>query len=98
MAASPRSAIPRNKEENMSTTVTREQIEQRVFTALEEFGAEPDQINADAEFEAMDVDSLDLVELAQIVEDEYGVQLKGEDMEGIKTVRQAVDLVMSKLG
>jgi acyl carrier protein len=87
-----------NKEETMSTTVTREEIEQRVFTALEEFGAEPDQINADAEFEAMDVDSLDLVELAQIVEDEYGVQLKGEDMEGIKTVRQAVDLVMSKLG
>jgi acyl carrier protein len=82
----------------MSTTVTREEIEQRVFQALEEFGAEPDQINADAEFEAMDVDSLDLVELAQIVEDEYGVQLKGEDMEGVKTVRQAVDLVMSKLG
>jgi hypothetical protein len=26
------------------------------------------------------------------------VQLKGEDMEGVKTVRQAVDLVMSKLG
>jgi acyl carrier protein len=82
----------------MSTTVTREQIEQRVFQALEEFGAEPDQINPDAEFESMDVDSLDLVELAQIVEDDYGVQLKGEDMEGIKTVRQAVDLVMSKLG
>jgi acyl carrier protein len=82
----------------MSTTVTREEIEQRVFQALEEFGAEADQINADAEFEAMDVDSLDLVELAQIVEDEYGVQLKGEDMEGVKTVRQAVDLVMSKLG
>jgi hypothetical protein len=40
----------------------------------------------------------DLVELAQIVEDEYGVQLKGEDMEGVKTVRQSVDLVMSKLG
>ena len=82
----------------MSTTVTREEIEGRVFQALEEFGAEPDQINPDAEFEGMDVDSLDLVELAQIVEDEYGVQLKGEDMEGVKTVRQAVDLVMSKLG
>jgi acyl carrier protein len=82
----------------MSTTVTREQIEQRVYKALEEFGAEPDQISPDAEFESMDVDSLDLVELAQIVEDEYGVQLKGEDMEGIKTVRQAVDLVMSKAG
>ena len=82
----------------MSTTATREQIEERVTKALVEFGAEPDQIAPDAEFEALDIDSLDLVELAQIVEDEYGVQLKGEDMEGIKTVRQAVDLVASKLG
>ena len=82
----------------MSTTATREQIEERMVKALAEFGAEPDEITPDAEFEALDVDSLDLVELAQIVEDEYGVQLKGEDMEGVKTVRQAVDLVMSKLG
>ena len=82
----------------MAATATREEIEGRVFQALEEFGAEPDQIGHDSEFEAMDVDSLDLVELAQIVEDDYGVQLKGEDMEGVKTVRQAVDLVMSKLG
>jgi acyl carrier protein len=81
----------------VSTTATREQIEQRVFKALEEFGAEPDQIGPDADFESMDVDSLDLVELAQVVEDEYGVQLKGEDMEGIRTVREAVDLVVSKL-
>jgi acyl carrier protein len=81
----------------MSTTVTREELEQRVFTALEEFGAEPDQIGPDADFESLDVDSLDIVELAQIVEDEYGVKLETEDLEGVKTVRQAVDLVMSKL-
>jgi len=81
----------------MSTTATRQEIEQRVHKALEEFGADPDQITNDAEFEALDVDSLDLVELAQIVEEEYGVQLKGEDMEGVKTVGQAVDLVTSKL-
>ena len=82
----------------MAATATREEIEGRVFEALQEFGAEPDAINPDSTFESMDIDSLDLVELAQIVEDEYGVQLKGEDMEGIKTVRQAVDLVASKLG
>ncbi len=81
----------------MSTTVTKEQIEERVTAALVEFGAEPDQIAPGAEFEALDVDSLDLVELAQIVEDDYGVQLKGEDMEGVKTVGQAVDLVLAKL-
>jgi acyl carrier protein len=80
----------------MSTTISKEQIEERVFKALEEFGAEPDQINRDAEFEALDVDSLDLVELAQIVEDDYGVQLKGEDMENLKTVGEAVDLVVAK--
>src|SRR5918999_749978 len=43
-----------NEGGQMSTTVTREEIEQRVFQALEEFGAEPDQISADAEFEAME--------------------------------------------
>jgi len=81
----------------MSTTVTREQLEQRVFDALEEFGAESDRIGPDAEFESLDVDSLDLVELAQILEDEYGVKMGAEDLEKIKTVRQAVDLVMSRL-
>ena len=83
----------------MSTTeVSKEQIEERVYKALEEFGAEPDQINRDAQFEALDVDSLDLVELAQIVEDDYGVQIKGEEMENIKTVGEAVDLVAAKAG
>ena len=82
----------------MAATATREEIEGRVFEALEEFGAEPGEINPDATFDSLDVDSLDLVELAQIVEDEYAVQLKGEDMEGVATVRQAVDLVVSKLG
>jgi acyl carrier protein len=82
----------------MSPTVTKEQIEERVTKALEEFGADPAEINRDAEFEALDVDSLDLVELAQIVEDEYGVTLKGEDMEGLKTVGQAVDLVAERAG
>ena len=80
----------------MSTTVTREEIEQRVFQALEEFGAEPDQISADAEFEALDIDSLDLVELAQIVEDEYGVELKEEDMKDLRSVGQAIDLIAQR--
>jgi acyl carrier protein len=81
----------------MSTTVTKEQVEERIREALIEFGAEPEKIDRDAEFEALDVDSLDLVELAQISEDEWGVQIKGEDMEGIKTVGQAVDLVAGRM-
>ncbi len=81
----------------MSTTMTRKQIEQRVLDALAEFGADPGKVTREAEFEALDVDSLDLVELAQIVEDEYGVKLEGKDMEGLRTVGQAIDLVVSRL-
>ncbi len=81
----------------MAETVTREAVQERVYAALEEFGADPAQITLDAEFEAIDIDSLDIVELAQVVEDEYGVELKGEDVEEIKTVGQAVDLVVSRL-
>ena len=80
----------------MAATATREEIESRVFSALEEFGAEPDQINPDATFESLDVDSLDLVELAQIVEDEYGVELKGDDVKDVKTVGEVIDLVVAK--
>jgi acyl carrier protein len=79
----------------MSTT-TPAQIENRVVEALASFGPDPSQITRDATFESLDVDSLDLVELAQIVEDEYGVVLKGEDMKELKTVGDAIDLIASR--
>ena len=82
----------------MSTeTITREQIESRVTDALVEFGAERDEIAPDAKFESLDVDSLDLVEMAQIVEEEYGVQITGEDMKSLDTVGKAVDFVEARL-
>lgn len=80
----------------MPQTVTREAIQARVYTALEEFGADPDALAPDATFEALDVDSLDLVELGQIVQEEYGVEIKGEDMPGLKTVDDAVTLIESR--
>jgi acyl carrier protein len=81
----------------MPETVTKEQVRKTVFAALEEFGADPGEITLEAEFEKIDIDSLDLVELAQVVEDEYGVELKGEDVEGIATVGEAVELIASRL-
>ncbi|MEA2296832.1 MAG: acyl carrier protein [Solirubrobacteraceae bacterium] len=78
------------------TTVTREAIQTRVFSALEEFGAEPDEISLEATFESLDVDSLDLVELGQIVQEEYGVEIKGEDMPKLKTVGDSVDLIADR--
>ena len=66
--------------------------------ALPQFGVEESEITRDATFEELDVDSLDLAELSQIIEDEFGVQLKGEDVAKIKTVGDAVDLVVSRAG
>ncbi|MBA2440775.1 MAG: acyl carrier protein [Thermoleophilaceae bacterium] len=77
-------------------TVTKEQIQERVTEALVELGAEKDQIKPEAEFEALDLDSLDLVELAQIVEEEWGVEITAKDMENMKTVGQALDLVEAR--
>ena len=78
--------------------VTTEQVEARVIEALASFGPEADQITRESTFEELDIDSLDLVELAQIVEDEYGVVLKGEDMKELKSVGDAVDLIASRVG
>ncbi|MEA2171403.1 MAG: acyl carrier protein [Solirubrobacteraceae bacterium] len=82
----------------MPDTVTREAIQTRVFDALVEFGADADEITLEATFEALDIDSLDLVELGQIVQEEYGVEIKGEDMPNMKTVGSAVDLIAERAG
>lgn len=78
------------------TTVTPEQVHARVVEAITSFGPDPDAITRDATFEDLDIDSLDLVELAQIVEEEYGVELKSDDMKKLKTVGDAVDMVVDR--
>jgi acyl carrier protein len=82
----------------MPTTVTPDQIEERLTEALVTFGADRETISRDAGWESLDVDSLDLVELAQIVEDEYQVQMREEDLKGITTVGQAIDFVAERAG
>ena len=76
--------------------VTSEQVESRVIETLASFGPDASQITREATFEELDIDSLDLVELAQVVEDEYGVVLKGEDMKELKTVGQSIDLIVAR--
>ena len=80
----------------MATTITPEAVERTVFDALPQFGVEESEITRDATFEQLDVDSLDLAELSQIVEDEYGVKIEGDDMPNIKTVGDAVDYIVAR--
>lgn len=77
-------------------SATKEQIEKRVIEALVEFGEERENVTLEAKFTDLDIDSLDLVELAQIVEDEYGIEVNDADLDKIETVADVVELVAAR--
>jgi acyl carrier protein len=65
--------------------------------AVEVLSVEPDAVTEEARFkEDLDADSLDLVELVMGLEERFDVTIPEEDLEGVATVGQAVDLVLSK--
>ena len=81
----------------MATTTTPQDIETTVIENLVSFGADPEVVSRDATLEDIDVDSLDLVELTQVVEETYGIDLDGADFKQIKTVGDVVDLVVDRV-
>ncbi|WP_354698756.1 Acyl carrier protein [Paraconexibacter sp. AEG42_29] len=80
----------------MPSTITTEAVEKTVVDALISFGAEPSEVAPATELTTLDIDSLDLAELSQIVDDEYGVSMKSSDVSKIKTVGDIVALIVSK--
>ncbi len=76
--------------------VTTTRVEQVIFDGLAEVGADSGKVSREATFEDLEVDSLDLVEIAQIVEDEFGVELDGEDIKDLTNVGQVIDLVVAR--
>ena len=80
----------------MATTIPPQQIEEKVIETIAGLGPDPDEVTREASFEALDIDSLDLVELSQVVEEEFGVALKDEDVQRVKTVGDAIDLVVAR--
>jgi len=66
--------------------------------AAEVLSVEPDQVQETARFkEDLDADSLDLVELVMGLEERFDIEVPEEDLEGVTTVGQAVDLVLAKV-
>ena len=66
--------------------------------AIEVLSVSADQVTPDAKFgDDLDADSLDLVELVMALEEEFGVEVPEEELEGIETVGQAYELVTAKL-
>lgn len=78
----------------------RSEIESKLADLLvDELGLDRDKITMDARFEEdLEVDSLGVVELLMALEDTFGVKIPDEEAENIVTVREAVDVVIGKLG
>ncbi|CAN5342254.1 acyl carrier protein [soil metagenome] len=75
------------------------EIQERVSKILAENLSVPEEkVTPEARFqEDLDADSLDLVEAVLALEEEFGVSIPEEEMEGVRTVGQAAQLVASKL-
>jgi acyl carrier protein len=77
----------------MPASATSTEIAKTVFDALETFGADPSLLSREATFEQLDVDSLDVAELMQIVEDAYGVTLTTDDLKIVTNVGDVLDII-----
>jgi acyl carrier protein len=66
--------------------------------AVEVLAVDATKVTPEARFgEDLDADSLDLVELVMRLEEEFDISVDETELDGIETVRQALDLVGSKL-
>ncbi len=59
---------------------------QKIFK--QKFGLD---VSADTRIEDLDLDSLDLLELAFHIEDEFGIEVEDEDMMGLVTIQDVLD-------
>ena len=75
-------------------------VRERLAEILE---IDEDTITLDSTFAGLDADSLALIELVEALEEDLGERTVGfsiddEDLEDLKTVREAVDYVVARLG
>jgi acyl carrier protein len=63
---------------------------------IEKFGVPADDITPQSTFEAMDLDSLDLVEFALAAEEDLGVRISDEEAEQLTTLEDTVTLLEAK--
>ena len=66
--------------------------------AVDVLSVDASKITPEASFgDDLDADSLDLVELVMALEEEFGIEVPEEELEGVETVGQAYELVTGKL-
>ena len=75
---------------------SKEDTQSKVVTIIAEKLSIPEtNITSDVTFKDLGADSLDIVEIIMNFEETFGIEIKDEDAEQIKTVGQAVELIHS---
>jgi len=80
--------------------MTKEVIVEKVDEFLiEDFEVEEEALVPEANLkDALDLDSLDFVDLVVAVESNFGIKLVGEDFVNVQTLQNFYDLIERKLG
>ena len=69
-----------------------------IDTAVELLKLDPAVVTEDATWgEDLEADSLDLTELVMALEDQFDIEVPEEDLEDVRKVGQAVDVVMNRI-
>lgn len=79
--------------------MTNEEIKTKIREVLaEEFEVDPSAITPEGDLkEVLGLDSLDLVDVVVLVEQNFGITLKGPDFVGVKTFEDFNNLIIGKL-
>lgn len=69
-------------------------LEKVINVVAESLGMEESEIKAESSFkDDLNADSLDLFEMVMALEEEFGVEIPNEDLEGISTVDDVVKYI-----
>jgi len=75
-------------------------IERKIKEVIaDKLGKKIEEIKDDASFiEDLGADSLDIVDMIMKLEEEFGISIPDEDLDKIKTVKDAINYIKSKVG
>lgn len=74
--------------------VTNEEVLNKIKEIVPKFGVNPDDVSDSSTLEDLDMDSLDVVEIMQAIEDDLGIRVPDEDLEDLATIGDAVAAVV----
>jgi acyl carrier protein len=79
--------------------MTREEVVKIINTFLiDEFELSPEQVVPEAQLkDDLGLESLDFVDIAVVIEKEFGFKVKGEEMVGVRTINDLYDYIFEKV-